>query len=291
MNYSPLRYPGGKSKISSLIYLIIQNAGNNCRTYIEPFAGGAGVALSLLLEDKVENIVINDYDKAIYSFWRAIKEDTAALLHLIEATPLSVDEWRKQKAIYTYQNHKYSVELGFAAFYLNRTNRSGVLNGGPIGGLTQSGNYLIDARFNRAELIERIERIAERKKDISIYNKEVRSFIASILPRYQESAFVYFDPPYYKKGHELYKNFFKPSDHEDIANSIMQNVQCDWIVTYDDVHQIEALYQQYPMRRMVLRYSVASTSAFGSEIIVFKDAKHCPDQTQLEKNKLKIKLI
>ncbi len=192
LNYSPLRYPGGKSKLATLIYLIMQNTENDCRTYIEPFAGGAGVALSLLLENKVDKIVINDYDKAIYSFWRAIKEDTALLLKLVAETPLNIEEWRRQKEIYTNQNQKYSVELGFAAFYLNRTNRSGVLNGGPIGGISQSGNYLMDARYNRLELIKRIEKIAERKKDISVYNKEVRSFISNIMPRHQQQAFTYF---------------------------------------------------------------------------------------------------
>lgn len=291
MNYSPLRYPGGKTKLASLIYLIMQNTGNGCRTYIEPFAGGAGVALSLLLEDKVDRIVINDYDKAIYSFWRAIKEDTAPLLQLVAKTPLSIEEWRRQKDMYANHNNKYSVELGFAAFYLNRTNRSGVLKGGPIGGLSQEGNYLMDARYNRAELISRIEKIAKRKKDISVYNKEVRSFISDIIPRHQQQAFVYFDPPYYKKGPELYKNFLQPNDHEDIANSIIQNVQCDWIVTYDDVPQIEILYRQYPMRKMTLRYSVANTSPSGSEIIVFKNTQYCPDQSQLEKSKIKIKVV
>lgn len=291
MNYSPLRYPGGKSKLAPLIYLIMQNTGNDCRTYIEPFVGGAGVALSLLLENRVDKIVINDYDKAIYSFWRAIKENTALLLGLVANAPLTIEEWRRQKEIYTKQNQKYSVELGFAAFYLNRTNRSGVLNGGPIGGVSQDGNYLMDARYNREELINRIERIAKRKKDIYVYNKEVRSFISNVLPRHQQQAFIYFDPPYYKKGHELYKNFFKPDDHEDIANSITQSVRCDWIVTYDDVPQIETLYQQYTMRKMVLRYSVANTSSTGSEIIVFKSAQYCPGSPQLEAGKIKINIV
>ena len=195
MNYSPLRYPGGKSKLASLIFLLMQNSPNECRTYIEPFAGGAGVALALLLEGRVDRIVINDFDKAIYSFWQALKIDTSKLLRLIQNTPINVDEWQRQRRVYVQSNRKYSVELGFAAFYLNRTNRSGVLSGGPIGGLDQSGNYLINARYNREALIERIERIAKQKNSIFIYNKEVRSFIARIIPRYPNDTFVYFDPP------------------------------------------------------------------------------------------------
>jgi len=266
----------------------MQNTGSACHTYIEPFAGGSGVALSLLLENKVEKIVINDYDKAIYSFWRAIKDDTRRLLQLIEETPVSIEEWRRQKDIYTNCNKKYSVELGFATFYLNRTNRSGVLNGGPIGGLGQAGEYQLDARYNRPELIQRIERIAKRKSDISIYNKEVRAFIHQVVSAFQEHTFIYFDPPYYKKGKELYKNFFKPEDHKTIAESIVESVQCDWIVTYDDVPQIEALYKKFPMGKLQLRYSIASSSPFGSEIIIFKDSRYCPSVSQLKEHKIKI---
>jgi len=268
----------------------MQKAGMNHITYIEPFAGGAGVALSLLLENKVDKIVINDYDKAIYSFWRAVKENTKELIQLISETPISVNEWKKQKSIYSNNNKKYSVELAFAAFYLNRTNRSGVLNAGPIGGFEQTGNYLIDARYNKPELINRIKRIAERKKDISVYNKEIRSFITQIVPNHEKQGFVYFDPPYYSKGKALYKNFFAPDDHRAIANVIARNVACNWIITYDDVPQIEELYCQYPMWNIILRYSVSTTSSSGSEIVVFKDDSICPNLSQLEREKIKLEI-
>ena len=259
----------------------MQNSGNTHSTYIEPFAGGAGVALSLLLENKVDRIVINDYDKAIYSFWRAVKEDSQELIQLIQDTPVNIREWKNQKSIYLENNHKYSVELAFATFYLNRTNRSGVLNAGPIGGFEQTGNYSISARYNKPELIKRIKRITERKKDISVYNKEIRAFITQIIPIYEENGFVYFDPPYYNKGKALYKNFLRPDDHISIANAILKKVQCDWIVTYDDVPQIEVLYGQFPIWRITLRYSVSSTSSSGSEIVIFRNGKYCPDMSQL----------
>lgn len=208
MNYSPLRYPGGKSKIAPLIRLIIEKTGSSDITYIEPFAGGAGVALSLLIEGVVDQVVINDYDKAIYSFWRALKEAPQELIDLIEHTPLTIDEWKHQKDIYSTQNKRYSVELGFAAFYLNRTNRSGILSAGPIGGYNQTGNYGMDARFNRDALIGRIQEIAKYKSQIVVYNKEIRSFISGVIPKYQANAFVYFDPPYFENGQRLYKNLY-----------------------------------------------------------------------------------
>ena len=282
VNYSPLRYPGGKSKIAPLIRLIIEKTGSSDITYIEPFAGGAGVALSLLIEGVVDQVVINDYDKAIYSFWRALKEAPQELIDLIEHTPLTIDEWKHQKDIYSTQNKRYSVELGFAAFYLNRTNRSGILSAGPIGGYNQTGNYGMDARFNRDALIGRIQEIAKYKSQIVVYNKEIRSFISGVIPKYQANAFVYFDPPYFENGQRLYKNFFSPTDHTDIALSIINGVNCPWVITYDDVPELRGIYSNYVQRRYNLNYSAANKGK-GSEIIIFKDSYLLPPSDEVRK--------
>lgn len=282
MNYSPLRYPGGKSKIAPLIRLIIEKAAGSDITYIEPFAGGAGVALSLLIKGSVDQIVINDYDKAIYSFWRALKEVPQELINLIEHTPLTIDEWKHQKDIYCTQNKRYSVELGFAAFYLNRTNRSGILSAGPIGGYNQTGNYGMDARFNREALIGRIQEIAKYKSQIVVYNKEIRSFISGVIPKYQTNAFVYFDPPYYENGQRLYKNFFSPTDHADIAHSIINGVECPWVITYDDVPELREIYSDFVQRQYNLNYSAANKGK-GSEIIIFKDSDLLPSSDEIRK--------
>lgn len=277
MNYSPLRYPGGKSKIAPLIRAIMQTSNNTHTTYIEPFAGGSGVALNLLLEGYVNHIVINDYDKAIYSFWRALKDDSQGFLELLDTTPLSMDEWQRQKEIYTTQNKRYSLELGFAAFYLNRTNRSGILSAGPIGGYAQTGSYDISARFNRVVLTAKIQDIIAHKSQIDVYNKEVRSFIQRIIPQYDEQSFVYFDPPYFINGQRLYKNALKPADHADIAQHIMRDIVCDWVITYDNVPQLREIYAKYPQRSYALNYSAANKGK-GSELIVFSSPDLVPTQ-------------
>lgn len=281
MNYSPLRYPGGKSKIAPLIRLAIQQAGLNNATYIEPFAGGAGVALTLLLEGTVDQIVINDYDKAIYSFWRALKESPQELIRLIEKTPLTIEEWKHQREIYYTQNTRYSLELGFAAFYLNRTNRSGILNAGPIGGYDQEGNYKLDARFNRETLIHRIREIVQHRAQIVVYNKEIRSFVTKVMPKYYNNAFAYFDPPYYKNGQRLYKNFLVPSDHESISKCITENTNCQWIITYDDVPELRDIYREYAQRQYNLTYSV-SNKGKGSEIVIFKSIELIPSDEEIQ---------
>lgn len=282
MNYSPLRYPGGKSKIAPLIKLIIQNLEQPSVTYIEPFAGGAGVALNLLLEGIVERIIINDYDKAIYSFWRALKESPQTLIELIQNTPLTIEEWRRQKKIYSTQNRRYSIELGFSAFYLNRTNRSGILSAGPIGGYEQKGSYTIAARFNQDTLIQRIRNIATHRNQIMIYNKEIRSFIQGVMPHYIESAFVYFDPPYYINGQRLYKNSFSATDHANIANCIMEGANCPWIITYDDVPELKEIYAGFPQRCYTLNYSAANKGK-GTELIIFRSPQLIPTEEAIQK--------
>lgn len=190
MNYSPLRYPGGKAKLAPYIKLTMSRIANPIDTYIEPFAGGAGIALDLLLTGTVKKIIINDYDKAIYSFWRAVLEDSKELVKLIKNTEVSVEEWYRQKNIYEKMNTKYSLELGFATFFLNRTNRSGILSAGPIGGYKQNGNYLIDERYNKEKLIDKILNISKFKNNIKLYNKEARPFIEQIISKFDRNAFV-----------------------------------------------------------------------------------------------------
>ena len=289
MLYSPLRYPGGKGKLAPFMGLMINKMNIKNGTYIEPFAGGAGVALMLLMEGYVDDIVINDYDKAIYSVWRAIISEPENLVDRILDTPINIDEWKKQKEIYVEQNKKYSLDLAFATFFLNRTNRSGILKGGPIGGFEQTGNYGIDARYNAEKLVERIRAVAKYKKHIKVYNKEIVSFIESVLPNYGQNSMTYFDPPYFNKGPELYKNFFDKEDHAKIAQLILNGVPGNWIITYDDSPEIIELYKQQCIRRYDLNYSAANTGK-SSEVIVFNDNKFCPTNQELLNQKININL-
>lgn len=237
------------------------------------------MAINLLLGGAVENIVLNDYDRAIYSFWRALKEETDELLSLLVNTPVTVEEWHNQREIYRGEGDKYSLRLGFATLYLNRTNRSGILGAGPIGGLAQGGvlppqegvqAYKIDARFNKETLRRRIVALGERRDSIKIHGEEIRDFINNVVPQYCGNALLYFDPPYYVKGKRLYKNFFAPHDHAEIARYIKNVEGCDWVITYDDTPEIREIYGDYPMYGYGLSYSAASRSK-GAELLILKD--------------------
>lgn len=288
MFYSPLRYPGGKGKLEPFMEMLIEQTGHVGGTYIEPFAGGAGIALELLEKNIVNEIVINDFDKGIYSFWKAILTETDKFINDVETIPLTTDEWIRQRAIIE-NNKKYSYELGFATFYLNRTNRSGIIKGGIIGGIEQNGNWKMDARFNRNELIDRIRRIAKLKNKIHLYNKDVNSFILNYLPKYEYNTFVYFDPPYFGKGKQLYLNFFSYEDHVRIERMINNQVNCDWVITYDDVEEIADIYQNHILRRFDLNYS-AAVKRKASEIIIFRRTEMIPSTEQIEENNIFVNL-
>ena len=288
MFYSPLRYPGGKGKLAPLMELLIKQTGHYGGTYIEPFAGGAGIALELLEKNIVKDVVINDLDKGIYSFWRAILTETERFINDIRTVELNISEWNNQREIIN-DCSRYSYELGFATFYLNRTNRSGIIKGGVIGGIEQSGKWKIDARFNREDIIKRITKISVNKKHIHLYNKDVDSFIKNYLPKYQENAFVYFDPPYFDKGKQLYLNFFSYDDHVRIEQMINGQVNCDWVITYDDAPEIANIYQKNVYRRFDLNYSVGIKRK-ASEIIIFRYDTMIPTMEQLEQNGIYINM-
>ena len=288
MFFSPLRYPGGKGKLEPFMELLIKQTGHFGGTYVEPFAGGAGIALELLENEIVNEIVINDLDKGIYSFWRAILTETNRFIDDIRNVELTVNEWNRQRQVID-DCRRYSYELGFATFYMNRTNRSGIIKGGVIGGVEQAGTWKMNARFNREGLIERITKIAEKKRRIHLYNKDVSSFVLNYLPRYQQNAFVYFDPPYFEKGKQLYLNFFSYNDHVRIERMINNHVNCDWVITYDDVQEIADIYQNHILRRIDLNYS-ASVKRKASEIIVFRHPDMIPTDIQLQQSGICVNL-
>jgi len=266
--YSPLRYPGGKTFLFPFFDEVIKNNKLEKITYIEPFAGGAGAALALLFSEKVDRIVINDFDRTIYSFWKSAVFNSKKFINKINSTAVTIKEWRKQKTIYSDPNSK-CFELGFATFFLNRTNMSGILDGGPIGGLEQKGKYKIDARFNKEKLIEKIQRLACYKKRISVFKKDGLELIQEYMNK--KNVFVYLDPPYFEKGATLYLNHYKKDDHEALAKQLNMNHDSFWLLTYDNKKEIKLLYPDRQIINFSLNYN-AYKSRKGREIMIASDA-------------------
>lgn len=285
---TPLRYPGGKTKLYSTVLDLIQRNKVVNGTYIEPFAGGAGVAIRLLLDGIVTDIVLNDFDYAIFAIWKTITEHTDELCNFIDSVPLTTSEWLRQRTIYANQNDYSLIEVGQASFFLNRTNVSGVLTGGVIGGLSQKGSYKIDARFNRENLIRMIKAIAEHKEHIHIYNWNAADFILHIIPNF-DNVFVYFDPPYVKKGPGLYRNSFSEEDHKSLSEIITAS-QFKWIVTYDKCELIERLYNNFNREELSINYSAGQTKS-GKEVIIYGDNVKYEGMRNHVGNEFTLKLI
>lgn len=264
---SPLRYPGGKSKIYDKVKKLIEANTLGDRTYVEPFAGGFGIGIRLLCDDIVQSAVLNDFDSHIYHFWYSVLYQTEALLKKIADTPITLEEREKQKAVYR-DSSADELSDGFATLFLNRVNFSGIIMGGPIGGLSQSGEYKIDCRFNKSEIVKKIERIAQLKKRIELYNCDASDLITVRLRDTICTSFFNIDPPYVKKGHKLYANYFKEKDHRNLARVINEHLGVTrWIVTYDDCDLIRGIYKQYHMLEYGIQHN-AGGSVMGKEIVI-----------------------
>jgi DNA adenine methylase len=265
---SPLRYPGGKAKLTPYFKTLIRQNGLLDSVYVEPFAGGGGVGLSLLLHGYVNRIVLNDLSIPIYAFWKAILEESAKFQERILDVPLTQEEWWVQKK--TLNDREASgFDVGFATFYLNRTNHSGVLNAGMIGGRDQRSAYGLDARFNRQELVARAKRIARLAPNITVMNMDAAVMLKSIRSIVDEDGLIYIDPPYYRKGRDLYYDFYNAKDHAELRNTVVAlDEGVKWVVSYDNVPEITTLYEGYEHREYDLSYSVRN-GRVGREVMFF----------------------
>jgi DNA adenine methylase len=262
---SPLRYPGGKGKVANFVKLLMLENDLVGRDYVEPYAGGASVALALLFEDYAGHIHINDINPGVHAFWDAVLHATDELCRRIETVPVTVEEWHRQRDVHRDPTTT-GLELGFATFFLNRTNRSGIISGGVIGGLDQKGLWKIDARYNAAKLVRRIRKVRRFRSRITLTRLDAADLLRQWTDaRAQHDAFFYLDPPYYVKGGDLYDNFYGHEDHKTIA-SLVQRVPHPWLVTYDAAPEVIAMYGARDLHRYGLHYSAAKRVR-GSEVI------------------------
>jgi DNA adenine methylase len=275
-HYSPLRYPGGKAKLAAFIELLFNENSLCDGHYAEPYAGGAGVALALLFGDYAARIHINDLDRSVYAFWHSVLNETEALCKLISDTPRTVPAWRLQRQIQQDKESASLLALGFSTFFLNRTNRSGIIaSGGLIGGIEQKGEWGMEARYNAPDLIRRVEKIAAFGSRISLTNYDALAFLEHAGSTLPVKSLVYLDPPYFVKGQQkLYANYYRADDHAAVA-SALSNYAWPWVVSYDAAPEIRRLYRSYRVREYDLRYTAAG-SYMGSEVMFFSPKLRLP---------------
>lgn len=267
---SPLRYPGGKGRFATPISRLIEYTSATGGTYVEPFAGGASVGIRLLRREVVRHIHINDFDKAVYSFWKSIVQKPEQFCSFVRNTPVNVNEWHRQKIIYENSDQYDELEVGFATFFLNRTNHSGIIEGAPIGGYSQQGNWKIDARYNAKELVQRIEALARYRRRIQVSNCDGVQLISEYEGK--KRIFMYIDPPYYHQGGRLYLNGMS-SSHHSLLRDILKNVDINFLLTYDNCEEINSLYRDFNRAVFEILYS-AKRKRTEKEVAVFRTSDH-----------------
>lgn len=278
---SPLRYPGGKTKLYHLVRPILhENVGVNS-IYVEPFAGGAGLALKLLFRGDVASLVLNDIDENIYAFWHSCLNNTEAMCRLVYDCKPSITEWDRQHNIYINSEQHTMLERGFATLFLNRCNVSGVICGGPIGGRQQDSTYLINARYNPDGLVKKIQRIGAHRDDIRFYNMDATYFLKTIVAELPiGETFINIDPPYVKKGPMLYRNSFTEEDHKKLS-ILIKSLAHKWITTYDKCDLIRRLYGDMRICDLVLTYS-AGNSKQGEELMILSNNLRIASDSSME---------
>ena len=275
--YSPLRYPGGKRRLSTFVTRLLKTNNMKEIHYVEPFAGGASLALALLFGEHASVIHINDMSRPVYAFWHSVLNNTEELCRRIENVEVSMSEWYLQKTIYASRDDADLNELGFATFFLNRTNRSGIIGGGVIGGKNQSGKWSLDARFTKKELIQRIHRISRYSDRIRLYNQDGIKFTSDIISGLTSNTFVFLDPPYIEKGQQLYLNNYSIFDHRRLEAEVTRLEQ-SWVVTYDYEAAVRhELYRNYPRLAFQLSYSTQSRQ-MGKEALFLSANLQLPSE-------------
>lgn len=273
---TPLRYPGGKGKLTNFIKLIFEENQLLDGHYVEPYAGGAGVAVSLLLHEYASCVHLNDLNPSVFAFWHSVINHPEELIKRIWSVRVTLPEWRRQKAIQMNPEDHDTLDLGFSTFFLNRTNRSGIIWGGIIGGKNQDGPWKLDARFNKKDLCKRIEKIALYSPRIRLYNLDAAELIRTVLPSLPKKTLVYLDPPYYVKGRGLYENHYGHNDHISISKLVKKQIKQPWIVSYDNTSEITEMYDGCPALSYGISYS-AQGRYKGKEIMFFSDNLTVPD--------------
>jgi DNA adenine methylase len=268
--YTPLRYPGGKGRLGPWLAELMRFNRISGGWYVEAYAGGAGAALFLLMRGYVDHIVINDADPVVHSFWSAITRHPADFLRKMKSTPVTIESWEVQREVLARHDQYDVIDVGFAAFFLNRTNRSGILAAGAIGGKSQTGPWRLDARYNVADLSARIEHIGRMAKNITVLGMDALDLLTDAAPGFPEKCLVYLDPPYYVKGSQLYRNHYLPEDHAAIAHCVMQ-AEYPVVVTYDDCPEIQALYAPMRSASFSLHYSTHLSRPKANEALFYRN--------------------
>jgi DNA adenine methylase len=283
---SPLRYPGGKRRLSGYVAAALKLNKLKPKLFVEPFAGGASVALQLLADGVVEKIALGDRDPLVASFWNVVFHDHKWLVEQVENISVTIKDWERTRK--SLPKLKTDRERALACLFLNRTSFSGILaaTAGPIGGKEQASEYKVDCRFPRETLVRRIKAVAELRNDVAFISRGTwRETMKKVGEKGYKPAdvFYYLDPPFYAKAERLYRFYFKKPGHTALHDAFVK-VKSPWLLSYDVAQTIIDQYSQngHGPKQIDLLYSITGSSGLSSaqEVIISNLAK-LPTETRL----------
>lgn len=252
---SPLRYPGSKQKFCSTLYEIMRANNLKPSLFIEPFAGGASVSLFMLQHNYVEKIALIEKDPLVASFWHTVFFNSEWLIKEIKKLNISLEEWHYFKK---YKPRTKKTQA-LKCLFLNRTNFSGILKAGPIGGQKQISEYKINCRFNKNAIIEKIKILSQYKDRVLFVDEgDYRDSLDKRKKYINESTFIYFDPPYVNKAKDLYNFYFKEQDHLNLKK-LIKSLNSYWLLSYDYEPPLSDLYKNFAQYGFFdIRYTTSS---------------------------------
>lgn len=259
---SPLRYPGGKALLAAYVSGVLEENYLSGCTLFEPFAGGASVSLELLRLGFVADAIMVERDPLVYAFWESVFTDTDALCAAVQACPVTLETWKALQPTREVDNPDDTdftlLQLGVAGLFFNRTNFSGIIGAGPIGGENQTSDYKIDCRFNKEKIIRQIETVAGFAPRVQVHFGDAIEFLRSNAEQLTTGfSFVYVDPPYYAQGKKLYRHSYTDDDHVALA-TFLREQGYPWLLSYDDHPRIRELYEFNQLQPIYLDYKVKS---------------------------------
>jgi len=245
---SPFRYPGGKTWLVPYIRQWLASLSTRPTEFIEPFAGGAIVGLTVAAEQFADHVTLVELDDQIAAVWHTILESDAEWLAnriaSFDLTPESVE-------VVLAQTNVTLQEKAFQTIIKNRVNRGGILAHG-AGKLKQGENGRgLKSRWYPETLRKRILNIAQIRDRISFIEGD--GFMVLQQNTCRSDTVFFIDPPYTaagkKAGTRLYTHF--EIDHERLFE-IANHLTGDFLMTYENAEGVHQLAQQHGFETQVV---------------------------------------
>lgn len=278
---SPLRYPGGKSRIWEHLaaqYTQAPLGELDAEIWFEPFAGGLGAGLKMLQESIIGELWFCEANRGLGALWGELVANPTALIDTVSSLPerMSLDVYQEALAVLAAPDSYPQLQVAVAALVVNRCSRSGMVTPttGPIGGKQQDGKYRVGDRWNLPRTISTLEKLAPLTRYMRFVGPDGISALAG-LPNsgFAEEVFVFADPPYVGAGQRLYQHGLDESGHRALADALHDLDETHWVLAYDEAPLVRELYEGLHIQEYTLHHT-ANRSKSGAELLIYGPGTH-----------------